>query len=168
MVINRRMDFPDQFAVFQSIHFLCIFYLIDIVAPAFPAGQKKYKKYLLSGLIFYFPSVIVHYDRTGETCEAPRRGRTCGPLPLFILLVFILALNYTGFRKKGNIIFKKETAPMADLGKSLSRQIIERTQLDAIRSLMETMSLTVWQAMEALKIPEDVQSKYASILKEES
>ena len=57
---------------------------------------------------------------------------------------------------------------MADLGKSLSRQIIERTQLDAIRSLMGTMSLTVWQAMEALKIPEDVQSKYASILKEES
>ena len=57
---------------------------------------------------------------------------------------------------------------MADLGKSLSRQIIERTQLDAIRSLMETMSLTVWQAMEALKIPKDLQSKYASILKEES
>ena len=57
---------------------------------------------------------------------------------------------------------------MADLGKSLSRQIIERTQLDAIRSLMGTMSLTVWQAMEALKIPKDLQSKYASILKEES
>ena len=95
-------------------------------------------------------------------------GEPAGLSLFFRLLVFILALNYTGFRKKGNIIFKKETAPMADLGKSLSRQIIERTQLDAIRSLMETMILTVWQAMEALKIPEDVQSKYASILKEAS
>lgn len=57
---------------------------------------------------------------------------------------------------------------MADLGKGLSRQIIERTQLDAIRSLMETMGLTVWQAMDALKIPKDLQSKYTSILKEKS
>lgn len=48
---------------------------------------------------------------------------------------------------------------------NLSKGIIDETILKSIFNLMETMKLTVWQAMEALKIPKDDQSKYASMLK---
>ena len=48
---------------------------------------------------------------------------------------------------------------------NLSKGIIDETILKSILNLMETMKLTVWQAMEALKIPKDDQSKYASMLK---
>lgn len=60
---------------------------------------------------------------------------------------------------------EREVSLMCNLSKGIIEQTTERTQLDAIRNLMETMKLTVWQAMEALKIPKDDQSKYASMLK---
>lgn len=48
---------------------------------------------------------------------------------------------------------------------NLSKGSIDETTLKNIRSLMETMKFTVWQAMDALKVPKDDQSKYASMLK---
>lgn len=48
---------------------------------------------------------------------------------------------------------------------NLSQGVVDRTLLDAIRSLMETMKFSAAQAMTALKIPEAEQSKYVSMLK---
>lgn len=57
---------------------------------------------MLSGLIFYFSSVIVHYDRTGETCEASSPEGSCGSLSLFMAMknlqsiLFIIFVPYCG------------------------------------------------------------------------
>lgn len=42
---------------------------------------------------------------------------------------------------------------------------VERTTLNAIRNLMETLKLTAEQAMEALKVPEVEKIKYVGMLK---
>lgn len=43
---------------------------------------------------------------------------------------------------------------------------IETTTLQSIQSLMETLKLTVEQAMDALKIPEEAREKYTTMLKQ--
>ncbi len=48
-----------------------------------------------------------------------------------------------------------------DLGR---KQGIENTRLESVRSLMETMRLTAQQAMDALMIPADEQSRYIAML----
>ena len=40
----------------------------------------------------------------------------------------------------------------------------EEERLSALRNLMDTMSITLHQAMEALKIPESEYDKYASVM----
>ena len=47
---------------------------------------------------------------------------------------------------------------------NLSQGIVNQTIVDAIRSLMETLKLTVEQAMIALKIPEADRPKYRAML----
>lgn len=42
---------------------------------------------------------------------------------------------------------------------------IEAATLNAIRNIMETLRMTVEQAMEALKVPEREKAKYTGILK---
>lgn len=64
-----------------------------------------------------------------------------------------------------NIEMSKNLEREVSLMCNLSQSVVDRTLLDAIRNLMETMKLTVEQAMAALKIPEAEQPKYASMLK---
>lgn len=94
--------------------------------------------------------------------------------------------NYTGVLKLLDVLLSSEKAPdekkeilhndfNIEMSKNLEREVslmcnlsqgvVDRTLLDAIRNLMETMKLTVEQAMAALKIPETEQPKYASMLK---
>lgn len=47
---------------------------------------------------------------------------------------------------------------------NLSQGVIDRTMLDSICNLMETLKMTVEQAMAALKIPEADQPKYKAML----
>ena len=64
-----------------------------------------------------------------------------------------------------NIEMTKKLEREVSLMCNLSQGVVDRTLLEAISNLMDTMKLSVEQAMTALKIPEAEQLKYASMLK---
>ena len=96
--------------------------------------------------------------------------------------------NYNGVLKLLNVLLSSETAPdekekilhddfdiemtqnlerEVSLMCNLSQDVVDRTLLNAIQHLMETLNLTAEQAMVALKIPETERPKYISWLKEQ-
>ena len=95
--------------------------------------------------------------------------------------------NYNGVLKLLNVLLSSEKAPdekerilhddfdiemtqnlerEVSLMCNLSQDVIDRTLLDAIRHLMESVNWTAEQAMEALQIPETERPKYASMLED--
>ena len=48
--------------------------------------------------------------------------------------------------------------------KSVTKETRDTTLMDSIRNLMDTMKMTAEQAMNALKIPERDQKRYAKLL----
>ena len=59
---------------------------------------------------------------------------------------------------------ESEVLSMCNLSKGIEEKGIEAGTLRAIENLMDTLKLTVEQAMEALKVPEDDKAEYASKL----
>lgn len=96
--------------------------------------------------------------------------------------------NYNGVLKLLNVLLSSEKAPdekerilhddfdiemtqnlerEVSLMCNLSQDVIDRTLLDAIRHLMESVNWTAEQAMEALQIPETERPKYVSMLEDQ-
>ena len=57
-----------------------------------------------------------------------------------------------------------EVQDLCNLSRDVEMEGVEKTMLENIRNLMETMTWTAQQAMEALKIPKMDQEKYKSRL----
>ena len=53
---------------------------------------------------------------------------------------------------------------MSELIEALLKEMEKEVSLECIRNLMETLSLTAQQAMDALKIPADKQKEYAPLI----
>lgn len=100
--------------------------------------------------------------------------------------------NYNGVLKLLNVLLSSEKAPdekekilhddfdiemtqnlerevslMCNLSQGIVESTTERNTLDSIRNLMETLNLTIEQAMAALKIPESERPKYVSMLEDQ-
>ena len=75
--------------------------------------------------------------------------------------------------KHKNVRTEKEMDHMCNLSKGVENRGIrkgiaqghEEERLNSIKSLMETLNLTIDQAMQALKIPSSEREKYAQMLK---
>lgn len=75
--------------------------------------------------------------------------------------------------KRKNVRTEKEMDHMCNLSKGVENRGIrkgiaqghEEERLNSIKSLMETLNLTIDQAMQALKIPSSEREKYAQMLK---
>ena len=59
---------------------------------------------------------------------------------------------------------EEEVLEMCNLGMAVELSATERTWLESIKNLMETLHLTAQQAMDALKIPQKDQARYAAKL----
>ena len=68
------------------------------------------------------------------------------------------------FNIKMTKTLESEVLSMCNLSKGIEEKGIEKGTLRAIENLMDTLKLTVEQAMEALKVPEDDKAEYASKL----
>lgn len=100
--------------------------------------------------------------------------------------------NYNGVLKLLNVLLSSEKAPdekekilhddfdiemtqnlerevslMCNLSQGIVESTTERNTLDSIRNLMETLNLTIEEAMAALKIPESERPKYVSMLEDQ-
>lgn len=62
---------------------------------------------------------------------------------------------------------KREVSLMCNLSQGIVESTTERNTLDSIRNLMETLNLTIEEAMAALKIPESERPKYVSMLEDQ-
>ena len=60
---------------------------------------------------------------------------------------------------------EEEVLEMCNLGMAVDMNATERTWLESIKNLMETLHMTAQQAMDALKIPQSDQARYAAKLK---
>ena len=60
--------------------------------------------------------------------------------------------------------FNAEVLEMCNLGQAVDMNATERTWLESIKNLMETLHMTAQQAMDALKIPKNDQARYAAKL----
>ena len=59
---------------------------------------------------------------------------------------------------------EEEVLEMCNLDMAVELSATERTWLESIKNLMETLHMTAQQAMDALKIPQKDQARYAAKL----
>lgn len=59
---------------------------------------------------------------------------------------------------------EEEVLEMCNLGMAVDMNATERTWLESIKNLMETLHMTAQQAMDALKVPKSDQAHYAAML----
>ena len=64
------------------------------------------------------------------------------------------------FLDKAELDEIKEVIRMTRLGQMLMDEGMELKETDSIKKLMKNMNLTIYQAMNALEVPEDKREKY--------